>query len=98
MDNSKSIIERLITIENLLLSQKTVLNFDEGADYTGISKSYLYKLTSAGGIPCYKPTGKLIYFNKAELDQWLLQNRKATSGELEKSAASIVTLKSLNGK
>ena len=62
---------RLRNIESLLLSQKTVLNFDEGADYTGLSKSYLYKLTCSGGIPCYKPQGKHIYFNKQEIDQWL---------------------------
>lgn len=34
--------ERLKNIESLLLSQKTVLNFDEVAAYTGLSKSYLH--------------------------------------------------------
>lgn len=80
-------------IETLLLAQKTVLNFDEVAAYTGLSKSYLYKLTSTGGIPCYKPQGKHIYFNKQEIDQWLLQNRKATNQELENQASTLVTLK-----
>lgn len=78
--------QRQSKIETLLLSQKTVLNFDEVAAYTGLSKSHLYKLTSTGGIPCYKPQGKHIYFNKQEIDQWLLQNRKATSAELEARA------------
>lgn len=93
MDNLQSIDERLSNIETLLLSQKTVLNFDEVAAYTGLSKSYLYKLTSTGGIPCYKPQGKHIYFNKQEIDQWLLQNRKATKQELETIASTHVTLK-----
>jgi excisionase family DNA binding protein len=93
MDNSKSIDDRLRNIETLLLSQKTVLNFDEMAAYTGLSKSYLYKLTSSGGIPCYKPQGKHIYFNKQEIDQWLMQNRKATKSEIEAEAATFVTLK-----
>lgn len=93
MENSKSIVDRLRNIETLLLSQKTVLNFDEVAAYTGLSKSYLYKLTCSGGIPCYKPQGKHIYFNKPEVDQWLLQNRKATTKELESQAATFVTLK-----
>ena len=84
--------ERLRNIETLLLSQKTVLNFDEVADYTGLSKSYLYKLTCSGGIPCYKPQGKHIYFNKQEIEQWLLQNRKATTRELDSQAATFVTL------
>lgn len=93
MDNLKSIDDRLSNIETLLLSQKTVLNFDEVAAYTGLSKSYLYKLTSTGGIPCYKPQGKMIYFNKTEIDNFLMQNRKATNEELESNAATFVTLK-----
>jgi excisionase family DNA binding protein len=93
MENFQRIEERLSNIEALLLSQKTVLNFVEVAAYTGLSKSYLYKLTSTGGIPCYKPQGKQIYFSKHEIDQWLLQNRKATTDELESQASTIVTLK-----
>jgi len=93
MENFQSIDERLCNIEALLLSQKTVLNFVEVAAYTGLSKSYLYKLTSNGGIPCYKPQGKQIYFSKLEIDQWLLQNRKATTDELDSQANTIVTLK-----
>jgi excisionase family DNA binding protein len=93
MDKLQSIDERLSNIENLLLAQKTVLNFVEVAAYTGLSKSYLYKLTSAGGIPCYKPQGKHIYFDKQEIDQWLLQNRKSTNQELENQASTRVTLK-----
>ena len=95
MENFKSIDERLRNIETLLSSQKTVLNFDEVAAYTGLSKSYLYKLTCSGGIPCYKPQGKHIYFNKPEIDQWLLQNRKATTREIESQAATFVTLKNI---
>lgn len=93
MDKLQMIEERLKNIESLLSLQKTVLNFDEVAAYTGLSKSYLYKLTCSGGIPCYKPQGKHIYFNKQEIDQWLLQNRKATTKELEDKAATFVTLK-----
>ena len=93
MENLQSIDDRLRNIEALLLSQKTVLNFDEVTTYTGLSKSYLYKLTSTGGIPCFKPLGKHIYFSKEEIDHWLLQNRKATNNELESQAATFVTLK-----
>ena len=93
MENLQRINDRLRNIETLLLSQKKVLNFDEVTAYTGLSKSYLYKLTCSGGIPCYKPNGKHIYFNKSEIEQWLLQNRKATTIELDKQAATFVTLK-----
>lgn len=98
MENLQSIDDRLRNIEALLQSQKTVLNFDEVAAYTGLSKSYLYKLTSTGGIPCFKPQGKHIYFSKKEVDQWLLQNRKATNVEIENEAASFVTLQKIPSK
>jgi len=95
MKNVLSIDERLKNIEALLLSQKTVFNFEELAVYTGLSKSYLYKLTSIGQIPHYKPNGKIIFFDKKEIDTWLLRNRVKTAGEIEGEAATHVTL---NGK
>ncbi len=93
MEKLNQIDQRLAKIEAMLLMQKTVFTFDEAAAYTGISKSYLYKLTSSGGIPCYKPSGKMLYFNRGELDQWLMQNRKATSEELETRANTILAVK-----
>ena len=74
---------KLEKIEQLLLTQKKVLNFNEVMLYTNLSKSYLYQLTSNGGIPCYKTNGKHIYFNKEEIENWLLNNRKISNIELE---------------
>ena len=90
MDNFKRIEEQLIEIKYLLHSQKKVLNFNEVVAYTGLSSSYLYKLTSSAGIPCYKPQGKHIYFDKSEIDGWLLSNRKPTKNELDARACDIV--------
>lgn len=82
--------ERLSRIENMLLSQKTVLNFEEASVYTGLSKSHLYKLTSTGGVPCYKPTGKKLYFNKEELDDWMLRNKKLSQDEIDDKAENFL--------
>lgn len=68
--------ERLEHIEKLLLTNKKVLSFDEACDYTGISRSYMYKLTSSGKIPHSKPGGKLIFFNRDRLEVWLLANHR----------------------
>lgn len=73
MDNI-FILERLDRLERLLTAHKEVLTFEETCDYTGISRSYLYKLTSSGNIPHSKPNGKLIFFEKKKLNDWLLQN------------------------
>lgn len=69
---------KLLTIEHVdrFYSEiKTVLTAHEACEYMGITESHLYKLTSTGRIPCYKPTGKLVYFDRSELDDWLLRNR-----------------------
>ena len=60
------ILERLDRLEQLLIGNKEVLTFDETCDYTGISRSYLYKLTASGKIPHSKPNGKMLFFEKKE--------------------------------
>ena len=79
MDSEKFVLLRLNEIEKMLLCQKTVFSFVEAAEYTGLSKSYLYKLTSAGLIPHYKPSGKLLFFKRQEIDEWLLSPKKDKS-------------------
>lgn len=59
--------DQLNRIETAILSQKDILTFDEAVQFTGMSKSYMYKLTSAHKIPHYKPSGKMVYFNRGEL-------------------------------
>lgn len=82
--------QRLDRIERLLASQKKVLNFDDVCDYTGISKSYLYKLTSQKRIPFSKPNGKVIFFDKEELDNWLLLNKQKTTAQIEEDATNYM--------
>ena len=83
---------KIESIEKLLLTQKNVLNFSEVKLYTNLSESYLYELTSSGGIPCYKPNGKQLYFKKQEIEDWLLSNRKATNIELDELASSHISI------
>lgn len=74
--DSIALEERLQHMEKLLLTNKRVLTFDEACDYTGISRSYMYKLTASGKIPHSKPRGKLIFFNRDRLETWLLANHR----------------------
>lgn len=71
---------------NTLFCTKEVLTSDETARYMGVSKSYLYKLTARQQIPHYKPMGKMCYFNRQELEEWLQSNRIATSREITQRA------------
>jgi excisionase family DNA binding protein len=83
MEQEKEIIERLTRIEKIVSEKKQVMNFDEFCEYAAISHSFGYKLTSSNSIPFYRPHGKLIYFEKAEVDTWLLKNRIKTVSEIK---------------
>ena len=69
-----------------LMGAKTVLTMEEAALFTGLTKAYLYELTWRKAIPFYKPNGRRIYFNRAELEAWLMQNRVQTADEADGSA------------
>jgi excisionase family DNA binding protein len=79
------------SIENLLSTSKTVLNLDEVCIFTGLSKSHLYKLTCAGRIPYYKQS-KHLFFDRAEIESWLKENRHKPVSEIEALAATYVTI------
>ena len=89
--------QQLARIERLLAGQKATLTLEEASAYSGISKSYLYKLTSAGSIPHYKPEGKTIYFDREELDGHLKRNRVKTVQEIEQEATTFVMTKGQKG-
>ena len=88
--------ERLKNIESLLTCQKNVLNLDEVCSLTGLSKSHVYKLTCWGKIPHYKQS-KHLFFDRVEIENWLKTNRFKPSDEINKEAATIVTLKGKGG-
>lgn len=91
----KSFIEinkRLANIEGMLAGSKKVLTLEEFSSYSGIKKSYLYKLIMARKLPCYKPNGKAIFLDRDEAINWLLQNKIKTADEQGIKAATFVTL------
>jgi excisionase family DNA binding protein len=96
----QKILSELQELKNLtLLNAKQALTMSDTALLTGLSKSHIYKLVCAKKIPYYKSQGgKLTYFDKSELNKWLLQNRVKTSDELETEAATyVVTGKAKKG-
>jgi excisionase family DNA binding protein len=88
-----TIIQKLERIEELLANQTIKpFTFREAYNYLGVSSSYLYKLTSTGQIRHYKPSGKLIYFEKKDLDCWLLKHPVKSIEEIENISATHVLL------
>lgn len=74
--------------QNILLAQKEILTLEEVSRYTGMKKSFLYKLTAGRKIPHYKPNGKYCFFKRSEIDEWLTSNPVSTAEELDMAVQS----------
>ena len=80
--SNSEIFEKLLDLEKLLKRKNDhdhqptskPLNFKEACAYLGYAPSYLYKLTYQKIIPHYKPTGKIIFFSKNEIDEWIFRS------------------------
>jgi len=71
-------------------SNNKVLTFEQGCQYLGYAKSYVYKLTSAGILPYSKPNGKSIFFDREKLEAWMLGNASKSQREKQIEAATYV--------
>jgi len=92
MEISK-INEQLEELKTLLLAnKKEVLNIDELCQLTGLTKSTIYKKTHKGQIPHYKKA-KHLFFDRAEIIDWLKSERGFNTDEINQKAATSVTLR-----
>ena len=86
MNNEESEVKEEENGKMLYILQKDTLTLKEACFYLGISVSFMYKLTHGRLITHYVPNGKLIYFKRSELDEWLHQNRRSSRYEVEQRA------------
>lgn len=85
------ILKKLERIENLLArTTKPILNVDDLINYSGYSRSYIYKLVHRNAIPYYKPGGKNLFFKREEINEWLLQNKSKSESEIEEEAYDYI--------
>jgi excisionase family DNA binding protein len=85
------ILQKLTALEELFSTQKPVLNIDEVAQLTKLSKSYLYKLTASKKIPHYTAAGgKILSFKRDEIEKWRTSNKVLTVEEIEAQAINYV--------
>jgi len=96
----KEILEQLQEIKQLtLLGTKTALNMNDLSLLTGLSKSHIYKMVMNKRIPYYKSEGgKFTYFEKSEIEKWLLHYRVKTTDEVENEAANYIITKRERGQ
>ncbi|MDM1445885.1 helix-turn-helix domain-containing protein [Myroides odoratimimus] len=69
-----------------MIQQKEMLNVQELSDYIGMSTSSIYKLVYNNKIPNYKPNGKILYFDREEINTWLRQNKSQSITQIQQQA------------
>lgn len=73
----KSLLDQLDRIERYsMLAAKDMLTLDDVSVLTGLSKIHLYRLTCKKEIPHYKPNGKIVFFDRKEINEWMRQNKQ----------------------
>ena len=81
----KDIINKILNYS--LLAAKNVLTLEDVSLLTGLSKSHLYK-----------PNGKQLYFDRAEIEAWMKQGKVSTVDESEQMAALYLAKTSKKGR
>lgn len=95
MENLEKLGQQLTKIEHsIAAASKKVLTIDDFCLLSGYSKSYTYKLTSLNLIPHSKPLGKSIFFDRSQVEAWLLGKPVKTNAEMSAKAANYVTFNS----
>lgn len=87
MDALHSRMERIEKrLEEIYLLSKEALTFEEAWKFLRVSSSQLYKMVCKRILPAFKPGGKLLYFKRQDLENWMLSNRKKTEKEQKAEA------------
>lgn len=77
-------MDLLQEIKGLLSHTKKVFNIEDLVKYTGLSKSKIYKLSQLKLIPTgNNPHIRQLFFDKAEIDAWLISNPDLSDAALE---------------
>lgn len=85
------ILEKLNRLERLIVdSNKEIFNVEDLINYTGYKRSYIYKLVFNNILPYSKPNGKTLFFQKSEIDAWLLQNKSQSISQIEDKAQDYI--------
>jgi excisionase family DNA binding protein len=73
---------------------KEYLSAREVCEYLDVSIAYVYLLSHKNELPKYCPGGKLIWFKRSDIDQFLLNGRIASQNEINTEAEMNVFKKS----
>lgn len=72
---------------------RKTMTVDEVAAFTGLAKGTIYIKTMRGLIPHYK-RDKRVFFERDEIEAWLLENKRITTAEAAQQADKYLASKS----
>ena len=82
--------EEVKSLKNLINTNKEILTLSEAAAFLGLTKSALYKMTHLQTIPYFKPSNKLVYFERTELLNWVRQNPISSKAQIREEAQRVI--------
>jgi excisionase family DNA binding protein len=98
LENKLGQIEQLIRQLSASLSNtaanpaKEILNTEEAAEFLKLKVSSIYGLVQRREIP-FSKRGKLLYFSREELEQWVKEGRYKTVQEIQSETHLIINRK-----
>ena len=94
MNEREDILKKLEEIREVsLIGAKEILTTKEACLFTGLKINYLYELVRNRKIPHHKSRGgKMTYFKKKDLEEWMLGTRVSSLREMETEAARRIRL------
>lgn len=96
--NEECKVDKKLTETKPADTKKNALTTTEAAEYLGITRSYLYKLMMWRKVSYYKPRGKLCFFKKSDLDEYIFSYKVKSENELTaESEAYMLHRKLRNG-
>ncbi len=75
-------------IKNSSLFRKRIYTIKEASKVIGVSESYIQKLISSKQIPHSKPTGKLIFIKRRDLEKFLMKNYITSKNDIDTIVAN----------
>lgn len=63
-------------------AEKEIMSVNDLVEMLQLSKSAIYKLTFNRIIPFYKPAGKMMYFKRSEIMEWINRGRVEPANEV----------------
>lgn len=70
-------------VRNTSLFRKKIYTIKDAAKVVGVSESYIQKLVSSREIPHSKPTGKLVFITRQDLDSFFKKNRIESNDNID---------------